>query len=281
MTTVMRREPRVRREQDDSDDDHRQALDGELGQPVLEQLLEVLDVARHPRHDDTGLLGGEVVERQALQVGEDLDAQVVHDPSGEPAGDLHLAPLGERGDEHRDEVQAGDDRDDPEVLVMRRHALVDGDLRQLRAGLGDDADDDDEHRGEDEHPGVLGEEAPEGEPSLVAGLRSLAEADVRVAVVRLVGQEPVDAGLQLRRDPAERQAGAGCARSGAAAHRWSEPAATHAPGHQPSPSTRPRSTRPDPLSPPVPLSPPAPLSSTAPSSSPARPASSAWASTAA
>ena len=73
------------REEDDRDDDHRQALDGELGQAVLEQLLEVLDVARHPGHDDAGLLVGEEVERQALQVGEDLDPQVVHDPRP-PAG---------------------------------------------------------------------------------------------------------------------------------------------------------------------------------------------------
>ena len=54
-------------------------------EPVLQQLLEVLDVARHPRHDHPGLLLGEEVERQALEVGEDLDAQVVHDPGGEPA----------------------------------------------------------------------------------------------------------------------------------------------------------------------------------------------------
>ena len=34
-----------------------------------------------------GLLVGEEVERQALQVGEDLDPEVVHDPGRQPAGD--------------------------------------------------------------------------------------------------------------------------------------------------------------------------------------------------
>ena len=49
-------------EQDDGDHDHGQPLNSELGQPVLEKLLEVLDVAGHPAHDHTGLLLGEEAE---------------------------------------------------------------------------------------------------------------------------------------------------------------------------------------------------------------------------
>ena len=47
------------------------ALTDELGEPVLQQLLEVLDVAGHPGHDHAGLLVGVVVEAEALEVGED------------------------------------------------------------------------------------------------------------------------------------------------------------------------------------------------------------------
>jgi hypothetical protein len=49
-------------EEDHGDDDHGQALHGELGQTVLKQLLQVLDVAGHPAHDDAGLLLGEEVQ---------------------------------------------------------------------------------------------------------------------------------------------------------------------------------------------------------------------------
>ena len=66
-------------EEDDRDHDHGEALDSELADPVLEELLQVLDVARHAAHEDAGLLLGEEVEAQSLQVREDADPQVVHD----------------------------------------------------------------------------------------------------------------------------------------------------------------------------------------------------------
>ena len=70
----------VRGKEEHRDHDHRQTLDGELGQAVLEQLLQVLDVTCHAAHDDAGLLLGEEVEREPLEMAEDRDAQVVHDP---------------------------------------------------------------------------------------------------------------------------------------------------------------------------------------------------------
>ena len=97
-TTSAERDQRqldVQREQDGGDHDHRQRLDRELRETVLQQLLQVLDVARHAGHDHAGLLLGVEVEAEALQVGEDLDAQVVHHPRGEPAGDAREAALGE------------------------------------------------------------------------------------------------------------------------------------------------------------------------------------------
>ena len=51
-----------------------------------------------------GLLGREEVERQPLQVGEDLDPQVVHDPGRQPAGHLHLPPLAQRPDRRAHQV---------------------------------------------------------------------------------------------------------------------------------------------------------------------------------
>ncbi len=42
-----------------------------------------------------GLLLGEEPEGEPLQMGKDLDPQVVHHPGGESAGDLHLEALGQ------------------------------------------------------------------------------------------------------------------------------------------------------------------------------------------
>jgi hypothetical protein len=97
-TTVIRASRTFDGEEEDGDDDHGQSLNGELGQTVLEELLQVLDVARHPGHDHPGLLGGEEVEGEPLQVGEDLDPEVVHDPGGQPSRHLDLGLRGQSTD---------------------------------------------------------------------------------------------------------------------------------------------------------------------------------------
>ena len=117
----------------DGDHDHRQGLDGELGEPVLQQLLEVLDVARHPGHDHAGLLVGVEVEAEALQVGEHADAQVVHHARGEPAGDPRLATLGGRGDRDREQEEPADGEDHGDAVVARQHPVVDPVLDQRPA----------------------------------------------------------------------------------------------------------------------------------------------------
>ena len=131
------REAHVHGEEHHGDDDHGQALDRELGEPVLQELLQVLDVARHAAHEHARLLGGEEVERQALQMGEDPRAEIVHHPGGETTGDLDAGALQQCGRDDGGEVQAGDEDDDREVLVTGRHAVVDGDLGQLRPRLQD------------------------------------------------------------------------------------------------------------------------------------------------
>jgi hypothetical protein len=62
---------RVQQEQDDRDDHHRERLDGEVHDAVLEQLAQRFDVARHAGHHSTRLLPGEEVHGQPLQVCED------------------------------------------------------------------------------------------------------------------------------------------------------------------------------------------------------------------
>ena len=95
------REFDVGQEQDDRDHDHREALEGELADAVLDELLKVLDVARHATHEDAGLLFGEEVETEPLELGEDPDTEIVHDPRGELAGDVDLFALEVDADERR------------------------------------------------------------------------------------------------------------------------------------------------------------------------------------
>ena len=220
-------QPHVPREQADRDDDHREALDGELGETVLQQLLEVLDVARHAAHDDAGLLRREETQRQPLQMREHLDTQIVHDPGGEATGDLHLCPLGEGADDDRHEIDDGRHDHDLEAVVRAGHPVVDGVLGDRRPRLGGHGDDDDEDGRQPEHPRVLGEQAPEREALLLLGGRELGEGDGGVGVGRLFGEELVDARLQLRRDATE-----GEARRGPRPAHWRPAASEH---HESSP----------------------------------------------
>ena len=137
------REFDIREEQDDRDDDHREALERELADAVLYQLLQVLDVTRHAAHEDAGLLFGEEVEAEALELREDPDAKVVHDARGELARDVDLLSLEVDADEREREVQRRADHDDAQALVAL-HPVTDGELGEQRTGLQGEADDDDE-----------------------------------------------------------------------------------------------------------------------------------------
>ena len=203
----MRARRDVDREEDDGDDHHGQRLDGQLGQAVLEELLEVLDVAGHPGHDHAGLLLGEEAEGEPLEVGEDLDPQVVHHPGGDPAGDLDLGALGQRGDADEHQVEPGHGHHHGEVLVSGAHAVVDGVLGQLGADLADHGDHHDQEAGQDQHARVLGQQAPQGQaPQLLLG-GVLVEGDVGFGVRRARSEQAVHAGLELRGDAGEGEAG--------------------------------------------------------------------------
>ena len=158
-----RRERDVRDEQDDRDDDHGETLHRELADAVLDQLLEVLDVARHAAHQDAGLLLGEEVEAEPLEVREDADPQVVHHPRGEFSRDVDLASLQEGARDADDQVERRADRHDVQRVVAAAHAVVDRELGEEWSGLQDQTDHDHEHRPEYQVTGVGHDEARQRE----------------------------------------------------------------------------------------------------------------------
>ena len=223
----------VERQQEAGDHDHGEALDRELRQPVLEQLLQVLDVAGHAAHDHARLLLRVEVERQSLQMGEDLDPQVVHDPSGQPAGDFGHEALGDRGDGHGQQIEGRDHHDHAHVLVGAE-APVDPDADQRGAGLVEDADDGDQNGRQQPQLPVLENQTAQGQ--LLGGIArpAVVESDGWLGMRGLVGQKLVDAVLQLRRDAGKRQPVTGIA-GRPAAPEHGDAAAHHA--HQPIPLT--------------------------------------------
>ena len=211
-------QPHVGGEEEDRDDHHGQALYGELGQPVLQELLEVLDVAGHPGHDHARLLGREEVERQPLQVGEYLDPEVVHDAGRQPArhsdlrtladgADRRAGQVGQSGPHHDAEVEAARPGTRRRILGRPAQSAVDGDLGQLGAHLEGHAEHHDEEARDHQHPGVADEEPPQGEAVAFPWPGLLGEDVVGLTPFRFIGQEMVDASLQFGGDATEGQPG--------------------------------------------------------------------------
>ena len=143
------RELDVVEEQHHGDDDHREPLQRELREPVLQQLLERLDVARHAGHDHARLLVGVVVEREALQVRERADAQFEHDARRDPSGGGDARAARHRGHDHREDGEDPDDRQ--RGPVVRRDAVVDALLAEERTGLDAQRFDEDQEEGDGHH----------------------------------------------------------------------------------------------------------------------------------
>ena len=200
------RERDVGREEDDRDHDHREPLERELADAVLDELLEVLNVTGHAAHQDAGLLVGEEVQAEALVVGEDPDAQVVHHPSRERAGHVDRGALQDDAEQREDQVEAAADGDHGERAVPDDHPVVDRVLGQLGPGLEDEAGGRDDDRPGDELAGVGPDQTAEGEPSTLLGRGALAEGEAGRLTGRLGGQDLGGLVHELARDPAEGQA---------------------------------------------------------------------------
>ncbi len=219
-------------EQHAQDDHHGQGLHRELSQAVLQQLLQVLDVAGHAAHDHAGLLIGVEVQPQALQVGEHPDPQVVHDQGRQPAGDLYHGPLGHGRDPDRDHVEDGDGHHDRHVLGD--HAVIDSVGDQGRSGLVGHGHDDDEHRRPQGQTPVPAHQAAQRHLPVLARPGPIAERDFGVGVFGLVSQQAVHALLHLPWHPGERQP---AARIGGRAPAAGDHRSAHHPGCPPSSST--------------------------------------------
>jgi hypothetical protein len=124
------RELDVQPEQDRRRADQGQGRAEQGHHPVRDELVERLHVVGHPRDDHPGLAARVEADRERLQVGEDLDPEVLEDPLADPADEVGLRvrrpPVHERGDQEAD--------DDPRERgeVAGHDALVDRELGQRR-----------------------------------------------------------------------------------------------------------------------------------------------------
>ena len=101
------RELGVEREQDRGRADQRQRGAEQRHDAVADQRVERLDVVGEPRDQHAGALAREEADAHALQVLEELDPQVLQRALADPADEVGLrvgrAPVGERGDQERDD----------------------------------------------------------------------------------------------------------------------------------------------------------------------------------
>ena len=97
------REPPVEDEQEDGRADERERALRERRDAVGDELVDRLDVVRHPADQHAGAVPLVEAEREPLQMPEELLAQVGEDPLADPAGHVRLdvrhAPVREPGDE--------------------------------------------------------------------------------------------------------------------------------------------------------------------------------------
>ncbi len=113
-----------------------------------EQLVQHLDVARQPGHQPADGVAVEEAEAETLELGEDLGAQVVHDPLADPGGQQGLRVAQHQGEDDRPGVDCGQKGNQAQVAVGDR--LVDRHLGQVgpdefEPGGGDQHDHGDGH----------------------------------------------------------------------------------------------------------------------------------------
>ncbi len=159
-------------------------------------------------------------------MGEDPEAQLVHEALAEATGEPDAGRAGQDADEDGDQVEPGDG--DQHARVLLGDALVDADLGQQGTGLQGDGLEHHQAEGPEQPESVGGEEVAQREGRLAR--LALDEVDLGLGVFGLGVEDGLDPVGELRRDAGERQAGGRALTHGAAA--------PHAPGgptprHQP------------------------------------------------
>ena len=126
------REPPVEDEQEDRRAAERERALGEGRDAVRDELVDRLDIVRHPADQDAGPVALVEAERKPLQVAEQLLPQVGEDPLADPAGHVRLnvghAPVREPGGE-----EDPDDEPEPRARVAVL-GIVERVLREERRG---------------------------------------------------------------------------------------------------------------------------------------------------
>ncbi len=194
---------------------------------VLEELLQRVDVARHPGEQSTGALVGVEVDRQALQVREHPQPELVQQLLAESTRERHPPPAGDGRHDHRGDVQQG--HEDDHAGVARGDPLVDASLRQHAAGLQGHGLEHDEDERDHEAPPVAAEEAAERERVPIGGDRL--EPNGRRRVYRFGREDRLRPLTQLRRHAGEGQS------RGSARLRSARPEAATARSEHHSPTT--------------------------------------------
>ena len=202
------------REHHDRDADDGQRGVHELGQCLLERLLDVVDVVRRPRQDVAALPGVEVAQRQAVELALDLRAEGVDDVHRHPVEQQPLHPHEDGRGEVHGEHDGDDGAERAEVHALprdgagrpghRRHVLTGGVVPP-----GDPGDDDvhrvaDETRGEDVEGDVADDEHDDERERQARGGEQAGEAQRRRperpggARGRAAGGVGADEALELR-----------------------------------------------------------------------------------
>ena len=125
-----RREPPVHRDQHDQDAGQHHDVAEHRDHAGREQIVQRVDVARHPRHQPSDGVPIVVAEAEPLELRVDLQPEVEHDPLAQHLGHPGLSELEqERHHEQREERQ-GDARDARQIAGG--DVAIDGELGEPR-----------------------------------------------------------------------------------------------------------------------------------------------------
>ena len=182
---------RVVAEEQTGDHHQGQGLHREVDDPLLEQHRQGLDVRGHPGQQHARLLVGVEVHALALHVGEGSDAEALHQPLAEAAGERG-AHRAERGGDHQ-QSRIGQGRGRQDAAVAGQDAIVHADLGEDRSELYRHCLNSHQGEGRGQPVAVWPQEPPEPElPVRLVGLPRPGHR--RLGVLGLVQQDLLDPG---------------------------------------------------------------------------------------